>query len=123
MVRMKYQDSGEADAHAVDRAADGEIIRACQAGDQEAFAQLVQRYHGRAYWVAYGLLSNEEESRDVVQAADEQSATEFYRAVVLREGTGEAQMLRDHGLLVRIDFAADVVVRAAERAERLAASG
>ena len=48
---------------------DGEIIRACQAGNEEAFAQLVQRYSGRAYWVAYGLLAHQEESRDVIQDA------------------------------------------------------
>ena len=49
--------------------ADGEIIRACQAGDEDAFSHLVQRYSGRAYWVAYGLLANQEESRDVIQDA------------------------------------------------------
>lgn len=49
--------------------AEGELIRACQAGDQDAFGVLVRRYHGRAYWAAYGLLGNEEEARDVTQDA------------------------------------------------------
>ena len=49
--------------------AEGELIRACQEGDEDAFAVLVRRYHGRAYWAAYGLLGNEEEARDVTQDA------------------------------------------------------
>ncbi len=49
--------------------ADGELIRACQAGDESAFAELVQRYHGRAYWVAYGLVNSQEEAQDVIQDA------------------------------------------------------
>lgn len=49
--------------------AEGDLIRACQRGDEEAYSELVRRYHGRAYWVAYGLVSNEEEARDVVQDA------------------------------------------------------
>ena len=52
-----------------DQEAEGELIRACQAGDEDAFAVLVRRYHGRAYWAAYGLLGNEEEARDVTQDA------------------------------------------------------
>ena len=48
---------------------DGEIIRSCQDGDEQAFACLVERYNGRAYWVAYGLLSNQEEAKDVTQDA------------------------------------------------------
>ncbi len=48
---------------------DGEIIRDCQAGDESAFAELVERFHGRAYWVAYGLLSDQEEAKDVTQDA------------------------------------------------------
>jgi RNA polymerase sigma-70 factor (ECF subfamily) len=48
---------------------DGEILRACQAGDDEAFGELVERYHARAYWVAFGLVGNQEEARDVTQDA------------------------------------------------------
>lgn len=48
---------------------DGEIIRACQSGDEGAFAELVERFHGRAYWVAYGLLNDQEEAKDVTQDA------------------------------------------------------
>lgn len=69
MVRMKTRESGISEKLKPGQRTDGEIIRDCQAGDQDAFAQLVQRYSGRAYWVAYGLVSNEEEARDVIQDA------------------------------------------------------
>ena len=48
---------------------DGDIIRACQQGDEEAFAELVSRYQDKAFWVAYNLVGNTEESRDVAQEA------------------------------------------------------
>lgn len=69
MVRMKTREPGVSDQLKPGQRADGEIIRACQAGDGVAFSELVTRYSGRAYWVAYGLLANEEESRDVIQDA------------------------------------------------------
>ena len=57
------------------------------------------------------------QSRDVLRDDEEGArATEFYRAVIMREGTGELPLLRAHGLLVSIDFVADVVNRAAARA-------
>ncbi len=48
---------------------DADWIRAAQGGDQDAFAALVAQYQGRAYWVAFGLLNDAEEARDVVQEA------------------------------------------------------
>jgi RNA polymerase sigma-70 factor (ECF subfamily) len=48
---------------------DGDIIRACQQGDEDAFAELVSRYQDKAFWVAYNLVGNTEESRDVAQEA------------------------------------------------------
>lgn len=48
---------------------DGDIIRACQRGDEEAFAQLVSRYQDRAFWVAYNLVGNAEDARDIGQEA------------------------------------------------------
>jgi len=59
-------------------------------------------------------------SRDVLTDAsdDDERARAFYRAVVMREGSGESALLRAHGLLVTIGFVADVVSRAAARARR-----
>lgn len=48
---------------------DGDIIRACQQGDQAAYAELVSRYQDRAFWVAYNMLGNAEEARDAAQEA------------------------------------------------------
>lgn len=52
-----------------ERRVDNELIRASQRGEKDAFAELVKLYHSRAYWVAYGLLGDEEDARDVVQDA------------------------------------------------------
>jgi RNA polymerase sigma-70 factor (ECF subfamily) len=48
---------------------DAEIIRYCQQGDQRAYAALVDRYQDRAFWVAFNMLGNQEDARDVVQEA------------------------------------------------------
>jgi len=69
MVGMRIREPDVSDQLRPGQRTDGEIIRACQAGDEVAFSELVARYSGRAYWVAYGLLANQEESRDVIQDA------------------------------------------------------
>jgi RNA polymerase sigma-70 factor, ECF subfamily len=48
---------------------DADIIRHCQRNSQEAFTALVEKYQERAFWVAYNMLGNREEARDVVQEA------------------------------------------------------
>ena len=48
---------------------DGDLIRACQKGDEDAFAQLVARYQDKAFWVAYNLVGNAEDARDIGQEA------------------------------------------------------
>jgi len=48
---------------------DGELIHRALDGDDDAFAQLMQRYQEKAYWVAYHLTGQAEESRDITQEA------------------------------------------------------
>ncbi len=48
---------------------DAELVRACLAGDEEAFRALVARYHKRAFWAAFHIVGRVEEARDVVQEA------------------------------------------------------
>ncbi len=45
------------------------LIRKCLAGDDRAFAGLVQQYHGVLYRLAWRMLRSEEEARDVTQEA------------------------------------------------------
>lgn len=66
---MKTRQAGPTENPRPGEQTDGEVIRACQQGDEEAFRTLVARYHGRAYWVALGLLGNQEEAKDIVQDA------------------------------------------------------
>jgi len=56
---------------------DGDVIRACQKGDQAAYSTLVSRYQERAFWVAYNLLGNVEDARDAAQEA----FIRIYRAI------------------------------------------
>ena len=50
-------------------------------------------------------------ARDICGSQDDEGAREFYRTWIMREGGGERELLRAHGLLVRIDFVADVLAR------------
>jgi len=46
---------------------DRELVAASRAGDRAAFDRLVDRYAGRMYQTAYGLLGNREDAEEVVQ--------------------------------------------------------
>lgn len=48
---------------------DSELALALKAGDGDAFAELVRRYQGRVYAVAYRLTGNREDALDVTQDA------------------------------------------------------
>lgn len=48
---------------------DTEIIRKCQRGDQEAYRELVKRYQEKTVWVAFQMVGNYEEARDISQEA------------------------------------------------------
>lgn len=48
---------------------DVELIKRCQQGDQEAFRELVNRYQEKVIWIAYQMIGNYEESRDISQEA------------------------------------------------------
>lgn len=50
-----------------DRERDRELVRRVQEGDRTAFRELYERYHKRAYAVAYGVLKNKQDALDVVQ--------------------------------------------------------
>lgn len=46
-----------------------DLIRACQAGDGEAFRRLVERFERRVYGVAYAIVHRRELARDIAQEA------------------------------------------------------
>ncbi|MCW8137550.1 MAG: sigma-70 family RNA polymerase sigma factor [Planctomycetota bacterium] len=55
-----------------DRADDGSdaaLVERARAGDTQSFAQLVDRYQQRVFWVARGMLGNDEDARDAAQEA------------------------------------------------------
>src|SRR5690606_21499878 len=66
--RAPLPDSG-ADDPAVQARADAELVRRSLAGDVDAFAGLVERYQRRAFFVAYHVIGDLEEARDVAQEA------------------------------------------------------
>jgi len=51
------------------RAEDHALIRRAQAGDESAFASLVERHRARAWRVARGLVGSDEDAQDLVQEA------------------------------------------------------
>src|SRR5438874_10259310 len=48
---------------------DRDLVEAARRGDREAFRTLFERYHRRAYSLAYGVLRHPEDALDVVQDA------------------------------------------------------
>jgi RNA polymerase sigma-70 factor (ECF subfamily) len=45
------------------------LVRRTQKGDSHAFRQLIERYQRKAFAVAFGMLKNREEARDITQEA------------------------------------------------------
>ncbi len=52
-----------------EREADLELLRAVKAGDATAYRGLVEKYQGRLYGMAYGMVRNKEDARDITQDA------------------------------------------------------
>jgi RNA polymerase sigma-70 factor, ECF subfamily len=48
---------------------DGELVEDARKGDRDAFRTLFERYHRRAYSLAYGVVHNADDALDVVQDA------------------------------------------------------
>lgn len=48
---------------------DGDLVARSRAGDHDAFRQLYERYHRRAFAVALGIVRNPDDAREVVQEA------------------------------------------------------
>ncbi len=48
---------------------DEDLVRSAQAGEEEAFRDLMERYKRRAYGVALGIVGDPDEAQDVVQDA------------------------------------------------------
>jgi len=48
---------------------DAELVSLCQQGQQAAFAELVERYEKKVYNLAYRMLGNGEDARELVQEA------------------------------------------------------
>src|ERR1700730_15571677 len=46
---------------------DLDLVRRIKAGDEEAFGQMVQRYHARIYSLSYGVLRNAEDAEEATQ--------------------------------------------------------
>lgn len=52
-----------------DAAMDAALVERARAGDMQAFAGLVERYQQRVFWVARGMVGNDEDARDAAQEA------------------------------------------------------
>jgi RNA polymerase sigma-70 factor (ECF subfamily) len=56
-------------SHEASNVDDVELVDAAKRGDREAFRALFERYHRRAYSLAYGVVHNADDALDVVQDA------------------------------------------------------
>ena len=54
--KVAFKDSPEA-----------EIIRRCQAGDEDAFRQIVERHQSKVFSIIYGILRNRNDAEDIAQ--------------------------------------------------------
>lgn len=50
-------------------ASDLDLVRRIKAGDEQALAQMIERYHARVYSLAYGVLRNAEDAEEATQDA------------------------------------------------------
>jgi RNA polymerase sigma-70 factor (ECF subfamily) len=53
----------------VEASRDAALVRGALEGDQVAFAELVERYQRKGFWIAYHTIGRVEDARDVVQDA------------------------------------------------------
>lgn len=107
--------------------ADEALIRATLSGDQEAFRELVERYKGRAFGVAVGIVGDGDDALDVVQDSFVKAYyrlkdfrfgsnfyTWFYRLLVnqaidrWRKSARSAEVPMDEGRLAEDDSPPDV---------------
>src|SRR5689334_84066 len=51
------------------RDADNDLLKAVMEGDGTAYRGLVEKYQGRVYAMAYGMVRNREDARDITQEA------------------------------------------------------
>lgn len=59
----------EARAHKAETKKDLELVRRCQAGDETAFGELVERYQRKVFAIALGMVKNPEDAMDLAQDA------------------------------------------------------
>jgi len=57
------------DRKAEEKSAESDLLRRAQAGDPEAFGQIVTKHWKRAYWTAYDVLYDYDRAQDVAQEA------------------------------------------------------
>jgi RNA polymerase sigma-70 factor (ECF subfamily) len=57
------------DVRHADHVDDRELVDAARAGDRDAFRALFDRYHRRAFALAYGVVRNQDDALDIVQDA------------------------------------------------------
>jgi RNA polymerase sigma-70 factor (ECF subfamily) len=55
------------EAHDSRRAAELELVRRVQSGDQTAFREMLERHKSKVYSVIYGILRNREDTEDIAQ--------------------------------------------------------
>jgi RNA polymerase sigma-70 factor (ECF subfamily) len=68
-VLSDAKSAAKAAAEAVARSAERDLLRRAQAGDADAFGQVVNKHWKRAYWTAYDVLYDHDGAQDAAQDA------------------------------------------------------
>ncbi len=63
----KNRDSGRERERSRRRSEDARLAVRARGGDEDAFCELVEKYQKKVYWIAYDVLLDAEEARDVAQ--------------------------------------------------------
>ena len=68
-ISLRIHAASPAREQPVDRTAEMDLLRRVQAGDQDAFAEVVQKHWKRAFWTAYDVVFDHDRAQDIAQEA------------------------------------------------------
>jgi RNA polymerase sigma-70 factor (ECF subfamily) len=68
-LKLRILSGPTSSAEPADRSEERALLRRAQAGDQDAFGEIVKRHWKRAFWTAYDVLYDHDRAQDVAQEA------------------------------------------------------
>ena len=110
-----------ADRPVPDGPSDHDLVRRAQAGEEEAFADLVHRHEDRAMRVALSLVGNREDARDLAQEGFREGQVIPDMRLMDQYGD-EVSAWQFYGMVIALDFSTEWCAPCQELAKEVAAS-